>query len=88
MALSPSLVGFHLDLENRADSHFSRDHRYVTLKVHINALTPNRELQVYQYLKCVKSDHRGGEMIRMLEDSFKLQGPHGTQEVLSRLLLA
>ncbi|KAL5315917.1 hypothetical protein ACEPPN_016791 [Leptodophora sp. 'Broadleaf-Isolate-01'] len=57
------------------------DHRYVTLKVHINALTSNRELEIYQYLKVVESDHPGREMIRMLEDSFKLQGPHGTHEI-------
>lgn len=68
-------------LENRADSHFSRDHRYVTSKVHINALTSNRELEIYQYLKGVESDHPGREMIRMLEDSFKLQGPYGTHEI-------
>ncbi|KAH9215961.1 kinase-like protein [Leptodontidium sp. 2 PMI_412] len=57
------------------------DHRYVTLKVHIHALTSNRELEIYQYLKVVESDHPGREMIRMLEDSFKLQGPHGTHEI-------
>lgn len=53
----------------------------MTLKVHINALTSNRELEIYQYLKVVESDHPGREMIRMLEDSFKLQGPHGTHEI-------
>ena len=68
-------------LDNCADSHFSRDHRYVTSKVHINALTSNRELEIYQYLKGVESDHPGREMIRMLEDSFKLQGPYGTHEI-------
>ncbi|KAI5863435.1 kinase-like protein [Durotheca rogersii] len=57
------------------------DHRYVTLKVHVNALTSNRELEVYQHLKGVESDHPGREMIRMLKDSFKLQGPHGTHEI-------
>lgn len=29
----------------------------------------------------VESDHPGCEMIRMLEDSFKLQGPYGTHEI-------
>ncbi|KAH8909630.1 kinase-like protein [Coniochaeta sp. PMI_546] len=57
------------------------DHRYVTLKVHVNKLPSNRELEVYQYLKSVKSDHPGREMIRMLEDSFKLQGPYGAHDV-------
>lgn len=53
----------------------------MTLKVHINALTSNRELEVYQYLKGVESDHPGRDMIRMLEDSFKLQGPYGPHEI-------
>jgi serine/threonine-protein kinase SRPK3 len=52
----------------------------VTLKVHVNTLTSNRELEVYQYLNRVESDHPGREMIRMLEDSFKLQGPYGTHD--------
>ncbi|XXH04300.1 hypothetical protein Hte_010714 [Hypoxylon texense] len=60
---------------------FSRSHRYVTLKVHVNALTSNRELDVYQYLKGVESDHPGREMIRMLENPFKLQGPYGMHDV-------
>lgn len=62
-------------------THFSRDHRYMTLKVHINALASNRELEVYQYLKGIESDHPGREMIRILEDSFKLQGPYGAHDV-------
>lgn len=53
----------------------------MTLKVHINALTSNRELEVYRHLMGVESDHPGREMIRMLEDSFKLQGPYGTHEI-------
>ncbi|KAJ8128705.1 hypothetical protein O1611_g4929 [Lasiodiplodia mahajangana] len=61
--------------------HDLSDHRYVTLKVHTNALTSNRELEVYQYLKDLESDHPGREMIRMLEDSFKLRGPYGTHEI-------
>lgn len=53
----------------------------MTLKVHINALTSNRELEIDQYLKGVEADHPGRGMIRMLEDSFKLQGPNGLHEV-------
>lgn len=53
----------------------------MTLKVHVNALGSNRELGVYQYLKGVESDHPGHEMVRMLEGSFKLQGPYGKHEV-------
>ncbi|KAK0117741.1 hypothetical protein ONS95_012067 [Cadophora gregata] len=56
------------------------DQRYVTSKVHINALTSNRELEIYQFLNGVESDHPGREMIRMLEDHFKLQGPYGAHE--------
>lgn len=53
----------------------------MTLKVHVNTLTSNRELEVYQYLKTVESDHPGRDMIRMLEDTFKLQGPYGTHDI-------
>lgn len=67
--------------ENCAEIYVSRGHRYMTLKVHVNTLTSNRELKVYQYLKTIESDHPGREMIRMLEDSFRLQGPYGTHEV-------
>jgi len=38
-------------------------------------------MEIFQYLNGVKTDHPGREMIRMLEDSFKLQGPYGTHEV-------
>ncbi|KAI1338589.1 kinase-like protein [Xylariaceae sp. FL0016] len=52
-------------------------HRYVTLKVHVNTITLNRELEVYRHIKDIESDHPGREMIRM----FKLQGPHGIHEI-------
>lgn len=51
------------------------------LKVHINTLKLNRELEVYQYLKSVDSDLPGCEMIRKLEDFFELPGPYGTHQV-------
>ena len=53
----------------------------MTLKVHINALNSNRELDVYHHLNSIDADHPGREMIRMLEDSFKLQGPYGKHEL-------
>lgn len=53
----------------------------MTLKVHVNTLTCNRELKVYRYLKNVESDHPGRGMIRKLEEYFELPGPYGTHQV-------
>lgn len=53
----------------------------MTLKVHINFLNSNHELEVYHHLKSVDADHPGREMIRKLEDYFELPGPYGTHRV-------
>lgn len=49
--------------------------------MHINTLISNQELEVYQYLKGIDSDHPGRDMIRNLDDSFELHGPYGTHKV-------
>ena len=60
----------------------SRSQKYVTLKVHINTLRHIQELIIYQHLKTItSSDHAGQHSIRMLQDSFQLEGPYGVHQV-------
>ncbi|KAL1848322.1 hypothetical protein Daus18300_013648 [Diaporthe australafricana] len=57
---------------------------YRSLKIHINTLQQNRELQIYQHLKnpaLEQSEHGGKEHLRELYDSFRVKGPYGTHDV-------
>ena len=47
------------------------------LKVHVNTLKHNQELEVYKHLAGVTMEHSGREHIRRLEDSFKLKSRTG-----------
>ncbi|KAL9945820.1 hypothetical protein ACHAO5_004487 [Verticillium nonalfalfae] len=65
-----------------------RSQKYWALKVHVNDLPDhNQELRVYQHLAGADvttdgvDEHPGLKHIRTLEDSFKIQGPHGEHEV-------
>lgn len=60
---------------------YCRDQKYWVLKVHINTLKENQELNVYQHLAHVNIEHRGKDHIRRLTNSFELQGPHGMHDV-------
>ncbi|KAH8747455.1 kinase-like protein [Diaporthe sp. PMI_573] len=54
------------------------------LKVHINTLQHNSELQIYKHLNSPaleQSDHGGKEHLRELYEYFKIEGPHGTHDV-------
>ncbi|KAJ4309039.1 hypothetical protein N0V84_011736 [Fusarium piperis] len=51
--------------------------RHVVLKVHVNYISQNRELHVLQHFEAIKSEHPGRRRIRMLDDHFVIQGPHG-----------
>ncbi|KAK3375702.1 kinase-like protein [Lasiosphaeria ovina] len=55
---------------------------YVTLKIHVTILPHVREVDVFRHLKTFESEHEGRNHIRMVDDSFKIKGPHGTHEVL------
>ncbi|KAI1460369.1 CMGC protein kinase [Annulohypoxylon moriforme] len=57
------------------------DRRYAALKVHVNTIKNNRELQVFKHLKEVGSRRLSKVNIRQLKDSFKIQGPHGIHDV-------
>lgn len=68
------------DLSSHGDG--SGAPKFVTLKVHVNTLHHNQELHVYRHLQSLPaSDHAGQQSIRMLQDSFELQGPNGVHRV-------
>ncbi|RMZ79960.1 hypothetical protein DV738_g3025, partial [Chaetothyriales sp. CBS 135597] len=56
------------------------DQKYWTLKVHVNTVNHNQELEVYRHLSGIKvedeDDLPGREYVRQLQDSFKLKGPN------------
>ena len=55
---------------------------YKTLKIHVNTLPFNRELEIFQHLDSFKhAEHPGRAFLRALDDSFQIKGPHGTHEV-------
>lgn len=51
------------------------------LKVHVNTLKHNQELEVFRHLAGVSTEHLGKQHIRQLEDSFQLKGPNGEHDV-------
>jgi hypothetical protein len=51
------------------------------LKVHVNTLKHNQELEVYRYLAGVTNEHTGWEYIRRLKDSFTLKSYNGEHNV-------
>ncbi|KAI1120283.1 kinase-like protein [Nemania abortiva] len=67
--------------------HDLQDRKYVCLKVQINTIHNNHELTVYEHL----SQHTPALdplHIRPLLGSFKIQGPHGSHDVLVQVPLA
>jgi len=58
-----------------------RERLYWVLKVHVNTLKHNQELEVYQHLASVTMEHSGREHVRRLEDSFKLESRNGEHDV-------
>ncbi|RMD40678.1 hypothetical protein DV735_g4420, partial [Chaetothyriales sp. CBS 134920] len=60
-----------------------KEQKYWTLKVHVNTITHNQELEVYRHLSGIKTDDDlpGREYVRQLQDSFKLKGPNGEHDV-------
>ena len=51
------------------------------LKVHINTLKHNQELEVYRHSAGVAMEHPGRKHIRQLEDSFKLESRNSEHDV-------
>ncbi|KAI0115653.1 kinase-like protein [Nemania sp. FL0031] len=70
-----------------------RDQSFWAVKVHINTLTHNRELEIYRHLADTPGHielAKGEQYIRQLKESFKLKGPHGDHDafVLTPLALS
>jgi serine/threonine-protein kinase SRPK3 len=51
------------------------------LKVHVNTLKHNQELDVYRHLAGVTEEHPGRGYIRQLKDSFTLKSHNGEHDV-------
>jgi serine/threonine-protein kinase SRPK3 len=47
------------------------------LKVYVNSSKKHRELEIYQHIQGLSSDHAGRCHTRELLDSFEISGPHG-----------
>ncbi|GAW24058.1 hypothetical protein ANO14919_136370 [Xylariales sp. No.14919] len=60
-----------------------RDQKFWALKVHINTLKYNHELEVYRYLDSTPAEEYiiNQQHVRQLETSFQLHGPHGSHLV-------
>jgi serine/threonine-protein kinase SRPK3 len=60
---------------------FCRDllesNKYAALKAYVNSSKKHRELEIYQHIRGLSSDHAGRCLIRELLDSFEISGPHG-----------
>jgi serine/threonine-protein kinase SRPK3 len=52
-------------------------HKYAALKVYVNSSKKHRELEIYQHIQGISSNHTGRCHIRKLLDSFEISGPHG-----------
>ncbi|TLS28937.1 hypothetical protein PpBr36_02058 [Pyricularia pennisetigena] len=57
------------------------ERRYVALKIFVNSIPRNPELEVLQHLKGVRSEHNGREFMRLLETSFQLEFSGKTHDV-------
>ncbi|EYE91453.1 kinase-like protein [Aspergillus ruber CBS 135680] len=59
-----------------------QENRYLTLKLHVRANQPIRELQITQHLQRIQQRHGGEKYTRVALDSFQLEGPHGVHHCL------
>lgn len=50
------------------------------IKVHVNTLKNNRELEVYKHLAGVNVEHSGRSYVRWLEDSFNIESNYGDHD--------
>ncbi|KAE8353667.1 U4/U6 small nuclear ribonucleo protein PRP4 [Aspergillus coremiiformis] len=73
-----STVWFGLDL---------LDSKYVAVKIYVTGQGRNRELDIYNRINSVESDHPGKRFIRRLLDHFSITGPHGQHVCLVHELL-
>lgn len=60
----------------------TRDSKYVVLKVYVTSQERNHELNVYDRMNSVETNHPGRRFIRKLLDYFSIEGPHGRHTCL------
>ncbi|KAI0182252.1 kinase-like protein [Xylaria flabelliformis] len=68
-----------------------RDQKFWAVKVHINTLKHNQELEIYHHLANTPCDPefvKAKQHVRQLKESFKLTGPHGDHDVFVMTPLA
>ncbi|KAI3339393.1 kinase-like protein [Ustulina deusta] len=68
-----------------------RDQKFWAVKVHINTLKHNQELEIYRHLANTPRDRelaKAKEYIRQLKELFKLKGPYGDHDVFVMTPLA
>lgn len=54
-----------------------RERAYLVLKVYVNTLEHNQELEIFKHLAGITAEHSGRAHVRQLEDSFKLKSCNG-----------
>ncbi|KZF22425.1 kinase domain protein [Xylona heveae TC161] len=55
---------------------------YITLKVHVRSRRPIPEVEISNYLRTIQDVHGGEKCVRLVHDSFQVQGPHGVHQCL------
>lgn len=58
-------------------SHRDRSHCYVALKVYITSTSVSQEIEIYNHLKTIQSDHAGQSCLRSLIETFQVRNPDG-----------
>ncbi|PLB50864.1 kinase-like protein, partial [Aspergillus steynii IBT 23096] len=54
-----------------------RERRYITLKIYTASKTVTREIEAYNHIKTIQSDHAGQSCLRSLIDTFQARSPNG-----------
>jgi hypothetical protein len=63
----------------------SRKHVFHTVKVCVverESTEEHNEVIVSKHLKPIEAEHPGKELVRLVQDHFKIDGPHGTHQCL------
>jgi serine/threonine-protein kinase SRPK3 len=60
----------------------ARQHRYIALKIYIHSTKRNEEVEILKHLATVKTDHPGHELVRLMLDTFEIDGPKGNYQCI------
>ena len=56
--------------------------RYVVLKIYVTGAERNHEIEIYEHINAIQTDHLGKTCIRQLLGHFHIDGPHGRHACL------